>query len=219
VSRLGNRLAVALVLCVALAVSGCKTTTKAKATGVTPASAAASGVVSAASSQPASARATEPPATVAASSPVDSATPAPASVTTNPTTSHASPTESASGTPSGTDAAGRTPCPLPPPQVFVHVSRVALSGGNVVLTYQTAARLCGGEDDGAYETTGTHDLQAKIDPAAKILMVPADVATSSAQQITAAELPAAMATPTFQYFGVTFDPTGTVVTMEQYFHP
>jgi hypothetical protein len=103
--------------------------------------------------------------------------------------------------------------------VFVHVSHVALSGGNLVLTYRTAARLCGGEDDGAYETTGTKDLQAKIDPAAKILMLPADVATSSAQQITAAELPAAMATPTFQYFGVTFDPTGTVVTMEQYFHP
>jgi hypothetical protein len=214
VSRLGNRLVVALVLCMAVAVSGCRTTTKSRAGGT--ASAAASGVVSAASSQPASARATEPTATVAASSPVDSATPTPASSSTS---QPSSPTESASGTPSGADPAGRTPCPLPPPQVFVHVSRVALSGGNVVLTYRTAARLCGGEDDGAYETTGTKDLQAKIDPAAKILMLPADVATSSAQQITAAELPAAMATPTFQYFGVTFDPTGTVVTMEQYFHP
>jgi hypothetical protein len=103
--------------------------------------------------------------------------------------------------------------------VFVHVSHVGVAGGNVVLTYRTAVRLCGGEDDGAYETTGTVDKQARVDPAAKILMVPADVATSSAQQITAAELPSAMATPTFEYFGVTFDPSGSVVAMEQYFHP
>jgi hypothetical protein len=89
----------------------------------------------------------------------------------------------------------------------------------VVLTYRTAARLCGGEDDGAYETTGTADVQARVDPAAKILMVPADVATSSAQQITTPELPAAMAAPTFEYFGVTFNPAGVVIAMEQFFHP
>ena len=211
-SRLGNRFVVALALCAALVVSGCKSTAKPNATGT----ASQSDLFSAASSQPAGAPATNATATDPASSPIDSPTPAPSSSSASETSS---PSASASGTPSGADPAGRTPCPVAPPQVFVHVSHVTVAGGDVVLTYRTAARLCGGEDDGAYETTGTVDKQARVDPAAKILMVPADVATSSAQQITAAELPAAMATPTFEYFGVTFDATGTVIAMEQYFHP
>jgi hypothetical protein len=204
--------AVALALCAALVISGCKATAKPQATST----ALPSDVVSA-SSQPAVAPSSEAATTdTASASPIDS--PAPTPISSSPSDA-SSPSASASGTPAGADAAGRTPCPIAPPQVFVHVSHVAVASGNVVLTYRTAARLCGGEDDGAYETTGTVDKQARVDPAAKILMVPADVATSSAQQITAAELPSAMATPTFEYFGVTFDPSGSVVAMEQYFHP
>ncbi|MDQ1494411.1 MAG: hypothetical protein QOG69_894 [Actinomycetota bacterium] len=213
-SRLGIGSAAALALCAALVISGCKATAKPQATST----ALPSDVVPAASSQPAVAPSSEAATTdTASASPIDSPTPTSAPTSSSP--SVVSSPSAASSTPSGADAAGRTPCPIAPPQVFVHVSHVGVAGGNVVLTYRTAVRLCGGEDDGAYETTGTVDKQARVDPAAKILMVPADVATSSAQQITAAELPSAMATPTFEYFGVTFDPSGSVVAMEQYFHP
>jgi hypothetical protein len=112
-----------------------------------------------------------------------------------------------------------TPCPVPSPQVFVEgKSASRQADGTIVFNYRAADRLCGGPDDGQYVTTGTRLLTARVDPSATVLLLPPDVNTP--HQVVVDALPDAMASNNqAPYYALTFDSTGSITRIEQYFHP
>jgi len=113
-----------------------------------------------------------------------------------------------------------TPCPLPAPQQFVEGKSAVAKGGNIVFSYVSAQKLCGGPDDGQYVATTSVVTSATVDPAAVVLVLPPDGSTQPLQ-IPAAALPAAMkANNQAPFYAITYGPrAGPIVRIEQYFHP
>lgn len=143
------------------------------------------------------------PSTTAASSGPDSASPAAVSPSDD-----------------NNDFSSPTPCPVSAPQKFVEgKSAKKDADGNIVFTYRTAQRLCGGPDDEQFATTGKQDLHATVKASALVLMLPPD-GTTQALQIPVAALPDAMAANNqAPYYAITFDSAGSISRIEQYFHP
>ena len=89
----------------------------------------------------------------------------------------------------------------------------------MIFDYRAAQRLCGGPDDGQFVTTGQTDEQATVDPLATVLLLPSGGATSPAP-VAVDDLPAAIAAnQSAPYYALTFDASGDIVRIEQYFHP
>ena len=156
---------------------------------------------------------------VASTSPVSTrpATVSPSAVVSSP----GSPASASASQPGdNSDFTSPTPCPVPAPQKFVEgLSAKADAAGHIVFTYRTAQRLCGGPDDGQFVTTGKQDLQADVDPSAQVFLLPPD-GTTQALQVPVAALPAAMAANNqAPYYALTFGSAGSIIRLEQYFHP
>ncbi len=113
-----------------------------------------------------------------------------------------------------------TPCPVAAPQIFVEGKQASASGGQVMFSYLDAQRICSGDENARYVTTGKKLTTKPVSPSAVILLL--TPARGAAQlQVPPPALPAAMASGNHgpPYFAITLDKTGTITRIEQSYLP
>lgn len=122
--------------------------------------------------------------------------------------------------PSGGSGASPTPCPVASPQLFVEGKQAAVNGGQVTFSYLDATRICSGDENSRYLTTGKSLTTKPVSPSAVILLLPPGGGADELQVPTPA-LPAAMAAGQVgpPYYTITVDGSGTITRIEQAYLP
>lgn len=120
----------------------------------------------------------------------------------------------------GHESATPTPCAVASPQIFVEGKQAATQGGQVMFSYLDATRICSGDENSRYVTTGKTLTTKPVSPAAVVLLL-APGGGAGELQVPPAALPAAMATSKVgpPYYTITVDGTGTVTRIEQAYLP
>ena len=149
-----------------------------------------------------------------------SASTSPTSTSTATSSSPTTTTAASSPAPPASPGASPTPCPVASPQIFVEGKQAATSGGQVTFSYLDATRICSGDENARYLTTGKTLTTKPVSPSAVILLL-APGGGAAELQVPTPALPAAMASSKVgpSYYTITLDGSGTITRIEQAYLP
>lgn len=118
------------------------------------------------------------------------------------------------------ESSGPTRCPVTSPQVFVEGKQAAIAGGQVTFSYLAATRICSGDENARYVTTGKSLTTKSVSPSAVVLLL-APGGGADELQVPPQALPAALASSKVgpPYYTITLDPAGTITRIEQAYLP
>lgn len=120
----------------------------------------------------------------------------------------------------GPASSGPTPCPVASPQIVVEGKQAAATGGQVTFSYLGATRICSGDENARYVTTGESLTTKAVSPSAVVLLL-APGGGADELQVPPQALPAALTSSKVgpPYFTITLDPSGTITRIEQAYLP